>query len=84
MVYTIPMSKEFLIIILGVLVALLNPFLGFPPRWEAIFQILAGVTIAGLAFIIRQERLWKEREESPEHRTNAFVDNGGMHAPPKV
>lgn len=78
------MSKESIAIVLGLLIALM-PFLGFPGSWKAVFSIVFGITIAGIVFVIRQERVWKEREESPEHRTATFVDSGGIHTPgPRV
>lgn len=73
------MSKELVVIILGLLVALM-PYLGFPGSWKTVFSIVIGIVIAGIAFIIRQERLWKEREEMHGRRADTFVENNGMHA----
>jgi asparagine N-glycosylation enzyme membrane subunit Stt3 len=73
------MSKELVIILLGILVALM-PYLGFPGSWKTVFSIVIGIVIAGVAFIVRQERLWKERETPSEHRADTFVENGGRQA----
>ena len=73
------MSKELVIILLGILVALM-PYLGFPGSWKSVFSIVIGIVIAGVAFIVRQERLWKEREAMSEHRADTFVENGGKHS----
>ena len=70
------MSKELIIILLGLLVALM-PYLGFPGSWKSVFSIVIGIVIAGIAFIVRQERLWKEREDMRERHTGTFVENGG-------
>lgn len=67
------MSKEVVLIVLGLVVALM-PYLGFPGSWKTTFSIVVGVCIAGVAFIVRQERLWQEREESTERRVDTFVE----------
>jgi asparagine N-glycosylation enzyme membrane subunit Stt3 len=73
------MSKEVLIILLGLLIALM-PYLGFPGSWKNVLSIVIGIAIAGLGFVVRQERIWKEREEIPERREDSFVENGGIHS----
>lgn len=42
------MHRSKSILVLGALVALL-PFVGFPRVWEAIFQVVAGLSIVGLS-----------------------------------
>lgn len=73
------MSKEAIVITLGLLTALAQ-FSGFPQIVKDYFYIIAGVAIAAVVFIIRQEHIWKEREESPEHRANTYVE-GGVRTP---
>ena len=67
------MHRSKIIITLGIIVALL-PLLGFPRAWEAVFQVLAGLSIAGLSIWstidkrltlkakARRRQLEKERE----------------------
>ena len=69
------MSKEAVVILLGLLIALAQ-FSGFPGWVKNYFYIIAGVSTAAIVFVIRQEHIWKEREESAEHRTNTFVEGG--------
>lgn len=42
------MSRSKIIIVLGIFVALL-PFLGFPSSWEAVFQVLIGLSLVGVS-----------------------------------
>lgn len=73
------MSKEAIVITLGLLTALAQ-FSGFPQIIKDYFYIVAGVAVAAIVFVIRQEHIWKEREGSGEHRANTFVE-GGVRAP---
>jgi hypothetical protein len=52
-----PMSREILIVCFAILVFIL-PFVGIPGAWKTPLYVIAGVCIAGLALIVRQERLW--------------------------
>lgn len=42
------MPRSKIILTIGFLIALL-PLLGFPPMWESVFQVLAGLAIIGLS-----------------------------------
>ncbi|MBL7045796.1 MAG: hypothetical protein ISR99_02090 [Parcubacteria group bacterium] len=48
------MSKDPIILILGVVVAVV-PFLGFPGTFESVIFVLSGAAIAILAFLIRRD-----------------------------
>ncbi|MDB5225297.1 MAG: hypothetical protein JWL87_249 [Candidatus Adlerbacteria bacterium] len=50
------MSKEMLVIALGVLVVI-TPYLGIPGSWKTVLLIVAGVAIAGAGFLLRGESL---------------------------
>lgn len=79
------MSKETIVIVLGILVALMPHQFGIPGEWKQYFYIVAGVIIAGIVYVIRQERIWKEREAQAEHKTNTFSESGGVRPPaPRV
>jgi hypothetical protein len=75
------MSKETIVIVLGLLVALMPYQIGIPGQWKSYFYIISGVIIAGVVFVIRQERLWKEREAQSEQKTNTFMESGGVRPP---
>lgn len=79
------MSKETIVIVLGLLTALMPYQIGIPGQWKQYFYIIAGVVIAGIVFVIRQERVWKDREAQHEQKTNTFVESGGVRPPaPRV
>lgn len=42
--YNTQMPKRRIVIILGVLIALM-PILGFPNRWESVFQVIVGLSV---------------------------------------
>jgi hypothetical protein len=75
------MSKETMVIVLGLLTALMPYQIGIPGQWKQYFYIVAGVIIAGVAFVIRQERIWKEREMQQEQKTNTFAESAGSRPP---
>ncbi len=79
------MSKETIVIVLGILVALMPYQIGIPGEWKQYFYIIAGVIIAGVVYVIRQERIWKDREAQIEHKTNTFSESVGVRPPaPRV
>lgn len=48
------MSKDPIILILGIVVAIV-PFLGFPGSFETVIFVLSGLAIAILAFMLRRD-----------------------------
>jgi hypothetical protein len=70
------MSKDLIVIILGILVAIM-PFLGFPRSWETIIFLISGLIIAILGLILRGKLIaYSSRMFSSEKRTDAYVENG--------
>lgn len=74
------MSKAAAIIILGFLTAFL-PFTGFPGVVKIVIAVFVGLTIMGLGFLVRQERIWLLRALSGEHKTDAYTESGASYAP---
>jgi hypothetical protein len=64
------MSKEVLVIVLGVLTAL-SPYLGLPGDWRTILLIIVGISTAVAGFFLRSEALSRGGGRG-EH---FFVDN---------
>jgi len=72
------MTKDLVIIILGVWVALV-PFLGFPNQWDTIIFMLSGFAIVVFMSLLRRDlthRLTNERQYGSNRRENSFVENG--------
>ncbi len=74
------MSKGSVILVLGLFLAFL-PFTGFPSFVKATFAVVAGLSVAALAFLVRQERLWLLRTLSGAHTTDAYTENGAPYVP---
>ena len=64
------MSKEVLLIVLGVWIALV-PFMGFPGSWRTVIMIVVGLCIAVVGFFLRSEALSRGGGKG----THFFVDN---------
>ena len=70
------MSKEMGVIALGILV-FVTPYLGIPGSWKTVIFVLAGLSIAGIGFLLRGEALARGTTHGHEH----FVENS---APPSA
>lgn len=70
------MSKQRIIIILGVLVAVM-PYLGFPLSWRKGFFLVAGIAIAITAY--RMGRELKALRAEEEDLLTSFKDNLNEH-----
>lgn len=68
------MPKNRIIITLGIVVALL-PLLGFPRAWEAVFQVLAGLSIAGVS-------VWTYIDKKLTHKAKARARQERLAAMP--
>lgn len=72
------MTKDLVIIVLGIFVAVL-PFLGFPNAWDRIILIITGFSISVLMYLLRRdfftyvERLHRRRDA--KHHTDSYVES---------
>lgn len=66
------MSKQKLIFILGIWIALLS-FLGFPENWKRAFFVLTGFLLAFLGYLIHKEQ--KKQKENCKENDNIFTDS---------
>lgn len=64
-------SKNRLILILGILVALM-PFSGFPAVWKNFFYIIFGLTIAVLSFLLARHKRISRRHGPKRERSNMY------------
>ncbi len=64
------MSKEMIVIALGVLVVV-TPYLGLPGSWKTAILALAGLSLAGIGFLLRGESLSRSAGHGHDH----FVEN---------
>ncbi len=65
------MTKKRTIIVLGIFVALL-PFLGFPREAREILSVLAGLSIAVIAFLLKR----RIEQVAMSARNETFAQNG--------
>lgn len=64
------MSKEALVILLGVVIVLL-PFLGLPGTWRTVLMVLVGAAIVLIGVLLRSEALGRGDSKG----TSFFIDN---------
>lgn len=69
------MPKSKVTIVIGVFIALL-PFLGFPPKWDTFFEIVAGLSIVFFSVwsSIDRRLIMKAKAEKRMQRKRALVD----------
>ena len=67
------MSKEMLVIVLGLLVIVV-PSLGLPGSWRGVLLVLTGVAIVSVGFLLRGEVISKGVQGSEK---NNFVETVG-------
>ena len=68
------MSKAGLISLFGIILALL-PFFGISSAVKMSLFVILGMAIAGLGFLVREERRWLLRALSGEHKTDAYTES---------
>ena len=69
------MSKEMTVIALGILVVV-TPYLGIPGLWKTVVFVLAGLSLAGVGFLLRGEALARAG-----HSHGHFVENAAPTTP---
>lgn len=65
------MSKETMLILLGLFVMALRTVLGLPGSWQTLLLVLAGGCVAIIGFLLRGESLARGNRD---HRHNSFVE----------
>jgi len=75
------MSKESIILLLGILVAATAQFLNLPASFENVLFLFAGAAIAILAFLLRRARTRSLFPSSGGQRSETFMQNGIPEAP---
>ncbi len=71
------MTKDLIIIILGVWVALV-PFLGFPNDWDIAIFVFSGLAIVVLTLLLRREltHLLTDDRHGFSRRGDSFIESG--------
>lgn len=72
------MSKQRIIFILGVWVAIL-PFLGFPSSLKQVLFILSGLSLIGLSYFFPAGKKMDLSRKKEGDSSEIFVDNGHEH-----
>ncbi len=73
--YNPVMSKEMLVIALGVWVILVRTMLGIPGEWQTVLLIASGVALAILGFLLRGEAISRAQVSRPASRQSyPFVE----------
>lgn len=73
------MPKNKIIIALGALIAIL-PLLGFPPGWEAFFQVIAGLVIVSLSVLITIDKKLMQRAKARKRQERRVTGNSESEA----
>ena len=71
------MSKEMMVIALGLLIIMIRTLLGVPGNWQTFLFIVAGVALAVIGFLLRGEAL--SRAGAPRQERGGaypFVESG--------
>lgn len=66
--------------LLGLIVALV-PFTGFPGAWKMFFMVVAGLAIAGLAFLINRSEETENSDSFTENSNKSIPQNGNGTRP---
>ena len=72
MKYNIPMTKAYIILVLGVWIAVL-PYLGFPASWKNILATISGFGLMYVSFVLYKE--YKAQEIKEEKVFDNFSEN---------
>ena len=74
------MSKEMIVIALGLLVAV-APYLGVPGSWKTVLLVAAGLGIAGVGFLLRGESLARGTTQGDGHFVENSASSSSSQAP---
>lgn len=78
------MSRESLVLILGVIVAGV-PYIGVPTEWKEWIILGAGLLLIAIGYSLRRSAFFRSIEVAPgEHRGDAFVEHSHDHAHDKT
>ncbi len=72
------MSKETMVIALGLWVVVIRTILGVPGSWQTFLFIVTGVALAVIGFLLRGEALGRTRNNGGQHSKKSsysFVEN---------
>lgn len=71
------MSKEMMVIALGLWIIAIRTVLGVPGSWQTFLFIITGVALAVIGFLLRGEALGRARpaSESSKKSSYSFVEN---------
>lgn len=72
------MSKEMMVIALGLWIIVVRTLLGLPGSWQTVLFVLTGVLLAVIGFLLRGEALSRAASHRARHSESAaypFVDN---------
>ena len=73
------MSKEMMVIALGLWIIAIRTFLGVPGSWQTFLFIATGAALAVIGFLLRGEALGRARpaSESPSKKSSySFIESG--------
>ncbi len=71
------MSKEMMVIALGLWIIVIRTMLGVPGSWQTFLFILTGVALAVTGFLLRGEALGRARPgESSKKSSYTFIESG--------
>lgn len=73
------MSKETMLILLGLFIMALRTLLGFPGAWQTAMLVIAGGAVAMIGFLLRGEMLARGGRH---HRHDSFVEARPQPAQP--
>lgn len=71
------MSKEMILIVLGLFIMAVRTLLGLPGTWQTVIFIFAGAAVAIIGFLLRGEALKRGAPRQSEH--NPFVESEHHH-----
>lgn len=72
------MSKEMMVIALGLWIIVVRTLLGVPGEWQTVIFVITGVLLAIIGFLLRGEALSRaasERARPTQAASYPFVDN---------
>ena len=72
------MSKEMMVIVLGLWIIVIRMFLGVPGSWQTFLFIITGAALAVIGFLLRGEALGRARPIEPNSKKSSysFIESG--------
>ena len=70
--YTLLMSKEMMVIALGLWIIAVRTLLGIPGSWQTFLFIVTGVALAVIGFLLRGEALGRARPGEPHSKKSSY------------